>query len=51
MACRAGVVHILKDSCFAVIAAFLLPDMEQDPAIVAKAQAQQRPHPNEPRTT
>ena len=37
MAFRAGVVHILKDSCFAVIAAFLLPDVEPDPAIIAKA--------------
>ena len=37
MACRAGVVHILKDSCFVVIAAFLFPDVEPDPAIVAKA--------------
>ena len=37
MAFRAGVVHILKDFCFAVIAAFLLPDIEPDPAIIAKA--------------
>ena len=37
MACRADVVHILKDSCFVVIAAFLFPDMEQGPAIIAKA--------------
>ena len=36
MACRAGVVHILKDSCF-VVAALLFPDMEQDPAIDAGA--------------
>ena len=37
MACRADVVHILKDSCFVVIAAFLFPDVEPDPAIIAKA--------------
>ena len=37
MACRAGVVYILKDSCFAEIAAFLFPDVEPDPAIIAKA--------------
>ena len=37
MACRADVVHILKDSCFVVIAALLFPDIEQGPAIVAEA--------------
>ena len=37
MACRADVVHILKDSCFVVIAAFLFPDVEPDPVIIAKA--------------
>ena len=38
MPCRADLVYILKDSCFAVIAALLFPDMEQGPAIVAGAQ-------------
>ena len=37
MACRAGVVYTLKDSCFAVIAVVLFPDVEPDPAIIAKA--------------
>ena len=36
MACRAGVVYTLKDSCFAVIAVVLFPDIEQEPAIVAE---------------
>ena len=37
MPCRADLVYILKDSCFAVIAALLFRDMEQDPGIVAEA--------------
>ena len=34
---RADVVYILEDSCCFVIAAFLFPDMEPDPAIVPEA--------------
>ena len=34
---RADVVYILRDFCCPVIAAFLFPDMEQTPAIVAAA--------------
>ena len=36
MAFRTGVVYTLRDSCCFVIAAFLFPDMEQGPAIVAE---------------
>ena len=35
MAFRTDVVYTLRDFCCFVIAAFLFPDMEQDPAIVA----------------
>ena len=37
MACRAGVVYILRDSSCFVISVLLFPDMEQGPAIVAEA--------------
>ena len=38
MAFRADVVHILRDFSCPVIAAFLFPDIEQGPAIVAEVQ-------------
>ena len=38
MAFRVGVVDTLGDTCCFVIAVLLLPDMEQEPAIVAGAQ-------------
>ena len=34
---RADVVYILRDFCCVIIAAFLFPDVEPDPAIVAEA--------------
>ena len=42
---------ILGDSRCPVIAALPFPDVEQDPAVVAGSQPEQRPHPNEPRTS
>ena len=51
MACRAGVVYILRDLCCPVIAVVLFRDMEQTPAIVAAARRSNVHTPNEPRTT